>query len=210
MSDNHVDDKRDLDASRQLWDAEAASFDEQPDHGLRDPLVLQAWTELTQQALPATRGRALDIGCGTGSLSIVLAGLGYTVTGIDFSPEMIAQAEAKAKASGYAIEFHIMDGANPQFPPQQFDVILCRHLLWTLPEPHEVLERWVKLLKPNGRLMLIEGFWHTGAGLHTQSLLDMLPAALTNVVTQNLSDQPALWGRDVEDERYVIWADRQG
>ena len=42
----------------------------------------------------------LDVGCGTGSLSVMLAGLGYHVTGIDLSPAMLARAEAKAAAFG--------------------------------------------------------------------------------------------------------------
>jgi len=70
-----------------------------------------------------------DNGCGTGSLSLVLAGLGCKITGIDFSPETISQAEAKARASGYAITFHVMDAVFPQLPPQQFDIVVCRHLL---------------------------------------------------------------------------------
>lgn len=196
-----------LDESRQVWNAEAAVFDEQPDHGLRDPITLAAWTKLLKDALPANQSAALDIGCGTGSLSIILAGLGCKVTGIDFAPEMIARAEAKAKAAQQSISFQVMDAAFPQLPTQQFDVVICRHLLWALPEPNQVLQRWVQLLKPGGRLLLIEGFWHTGAGLHSHQIVDVLPASLTNIAVQQLSDQPDLWGGQVNDERYLIRAD---
>jgi 2-polyprenyl-3-methyl-5-hydroxy-6-metoxy-1,4-benzoquinol methylase len=196
-----------LEASRQIWNAEAASFDEQTDHGLRDPLVLVAWTNLLRNALPANHAELLDIGCGTGSLSIVLAGLGCHVTGIDFSPEMIALAVAKAKKAHYSIQFQVMDAAFPQLPPRQFDAAVCRHLLWALPEPSQVLQRWVQLLKPGGRLILIEGYWHTGAGLHSQQILDLLPASLIHISVQNLSDQSDLWGGQGNDERYLIWAE---
>jgi 2-polyprenyl-3-methyl-5-hydroxy-6-metoxy-1,4-benzoquinol methylase len=198
-----------LDELRQIWNAEAESFDNEPDHGLRDPRTRAAWTYLLKTSLPPTKTEILDIGCGTGSLSLVLAGLGYTVTGIDLSSEMIARAQAKALASGHSIAFHVMDAAFPQFPPQQFDGIVCRHLLWTLPDMDRVLERWVRLLKPGGRLILIEGFWHTNAGLHAQDILNVLPASLVNISHQSLSDQADLWGHTVNDERYIITADLQ-
>jgi 2-polyprenyl-3-methyl-5-hydroxy-6-metoxy-1,4-benzoquinol methylase len=202
-------DEQSLEQSRQLWNAEAASFDDAPDHGLRDPIIRSAWTNLLRTSLPERPGEVLDIGCGTGSLSLILAELGYTVTGIDFAPQMIAQAEAKAKAADQPIQFHVMDAAFPKFAPQQFDAIVCRHLLWTLPEPIQVLQRWVNLLKPKGRLLLIEGFWHTGVGLHSQEVLDILPPSLTNVVVQPLGDQPELWGGDLNDERFLVKGDRQ-
>lgn len=202
-----------LHEARQIWNAEAATFDDQPDHGLHDPVVLAAWTKLLSAALPASlpmnNAKLLDIGCGTGSLSLVFAELGCKVTGIDFSPEMIAAAEAKAKNADQSIQFHVMDGAFPQFPAQQFDVIVCRHLLWMLPEADQVLQRWVQLLKRGGRLLLIEGFWHTGAGLRSQDIVDMLPASLTHVSVKALSDQADLWGSEVNDERYLILADLQ-
>ncbi len=189
------------------WDAAAVSFDDKPDHGLRDPVVLEAWTELLRMWLPAAPAMILDVGCGTGSLSVVLAGLGYQVTGIDLSPAMISLAEVKATALGHSIAFCVMDAGAPRFPSQQFDVIICRHLLWTLPEPARVLQRWVDLLKGNGRLMLIEGYWKTGAGLHAQQIVEVLPSLLINISIQNLSDQSGLWGGEVTDERYVISAD---
>ncbi|MCA9907238.1 MAG: class I SAM-dependent methyltransferase, partial [Anaerolineae bacterium] len=147
-----------------------------------------------------------DIGCGTGSLSLVLAGLGHAVVGIDLAPAMLALAQAKAEAAGHSITFHVMDAALPQLAPEQFDVIVCRHLLWALAEPDQVLERWLRLLKPGGRLLLIEGYWHTGAGLHARELLALLPAALTQATLQPLSDWAELWGGAVEDERYAILA----
>jgi 2-polyprenyl-3-methyl-5-hydroxy-6-metoxy-1,4-benzoquinol methylase len=61
------------------------------------------------------------------------------VTGTDLSEAMIARAKAKTKAAGYSISFKVMDAFNPDFALQQFDVIVCRHLLnglanWTRPQ----------------------------------------------------------------------------
>jgi 2-polyprenyl-3-methyl-5-hydroxy-6-metoxy-1,4-benzoquinol methylase len=55
----------------------------------------------------------LDIGCGTGSLTVLLASLGYKVTGVDLSPAMIVRAKAKTITKGFEVEFHIMDAALP-------------------------------------------------------------------------------------------------
>lgn len=195
-------------AARQLWDEAAAEFDNEADHGLRDPLVRAAWRDLLARWLPQTPKLILDIGCGTGSLSVIMTEFGHEVTGIDFSPAMIAQAEAKASIAGQQITFQIMDAAYPQFAPQRFDVIVCRHVLWALPQPDQVVERWINLLAAGGRLILIEGFWNTGAGLQAQEVVNALPPSTTNTFVQKLSDNSKLWGAEVNDERYAVIAEK--
>ncbi len=193
--------------TRDLWDRAAATFDEEADHGLRDPAVRRAWMALMRTLLPTSPAAVLDIGCGTGSLSVVMAGLGHDVSGIDLSPGMIAQARAKAAAAGLKIQFREMDAGELSLAPGQFDAVVCRHLLWALPEPAEVLRRWAALLRPGGRLVLIEGRWGTGAGLAAGEILAALPPALNPHPVRDLSQQPQLWGREVADERYAIVAD---
>lgn len=197
----------DLHKAREYWDGMAHSFDDEPDHGLRDPGVLSSWTKLLSAWLPNPLARLLDIGCGTGSLSVVLAGLGYQVSGIDLSPNMIDLAREKAARLGHHIEFEVMDAAFPQLQPHQFDGIVCRHLLWALPDPAGVLGRWAELMRPGGRLLLIEGFWETGGGLHAKQIIEMLPPSFLLISHQDLSDHPALWGKPVSDERFAIIAD---
>ena len=194
--------------AQQYWDQAADSFDEQPDHGLHAGPLLQAWTGLLKDWLPSGSSRVLDVGCGTGSLSVVLAGLGHQVTAIDLSPRMLAQAQAKAVQAGYSIEFQVMNAAAPCYAPASFETLVCRHLLWALAEPQQVLCRWAGLLKPGGRLILIEGFWSTGAGLHADELLAALPNSVKVFSHQNLGALPDLWGKSVTDERYAIVAMR--
>jgi 2-polyprenyl-3-methyl-5-hydroxy-6-metoxy-1,4-benzoquinol methylase len=201
------DEKRAQD-SRQYWDTIAPAFDNEPDHGLRDPILRENWTNFLRGVLPCTKATILDIGCGTGSLSVVLAELGHQVTGIDLSPAMISLARTKAATFGFQVTFHVMDAASPQLPPEQFDTIVCRHLLWTLPEPKAVLQRWAELLKPKGRFILIEGYWESGVGLRANQILEILPASFTDFSVQNLSENSNFWGKDVSDERYAIIADR--
>ena len=204
---NYKRDEKRLQEARQYWDHEASTFDDAPDHGLRDTLVLEAWKSLLKTWLPSSYSSVIDVGCGTGSLSIVLASHGHQVTGIDLSPAMLSNAVAKAITKGFRVQFHVMDAAFPGLAPRQFDAIICRHLLWALPEPEKVLQRWMGLLKQKGRCILVEGFWETGAGLHVNDVVKMLPPSFTKVEVLNLSDHPDFWGRRVTDERYAIIAD---
>jgi ubiquinone/menaquinone biosynthesis C-methylase UbiE len=197
-----------LQEARQYWDKEADRFDDEPDHGLHDPVVRKAWKNLLVNWLPSHPGTVLDIGCGTGSLSVLLAELGHKVTGIDLSPAMISLASAKAKAADYSISFQVMDAANPELSGQQFKAIVCRHLLWALPDRTRVLQRWSNLLVPNGRLLLIEGYWHNSAGLHAEQIVEALPSSCSRIIVKNLSDYAHLWGGAVADERYIVKTDR--
>lgn len=204
--DSENDEKR-LQESRKYWDDQAPTFDREPDHGLRDPIVRQAWTEFLKVWLPPVGSTVLDIGCGTGSLSAVIASLDYRVTGIDLSPAMISLARDKAASAGLQVEFHIMDAVNPLFPGHSFDGIVCRHLLWSLPNPEQVLKNWSSLLRQGGRLILIEGYWSTGAGLHSAEIIQMLPRSFSNRTVVDLSDKLDYWGGRVTDERYAVIAD---
>lgn len=201
-------DAKRLNAARALWDEAAATFDDSPDHGLRSVGVRAAWTALLQAALPPSPCTVLDLGCGTGSLCAILAELSYIVTGVDIAPAMIAKAEHKVHALRQTVSFQIMDAAKPDFASQSFDAVLCRHLLWTLPAIDQVLERWARLLKPRGVLLLIEGRWHTGAGLRPEEVVAALPESLTNIAIQPVSDRIELWDSPVNDERYTVRAEK--
>jgi SAM-dependent methyltransferase len=81
--------------TQEQWDIEAASFDDEPDHGLADPRTRAAWRDLLLGALPPVPARVADLGCGAGTLTRLLTDEGYAVDGVDLSPEMIRRARAK-------------------------------------------------------------------------------------------------------------------
>src|SRR3954451_12322722 len=99
------------------WDEQAAHFDEEPDHGLREPVVREAWRLLLRSVLPHPPARIADLGCGTGSLSLLLARDGYDVTGIDLSENMVAQAKRKAEAAALDVVIRQGDVSRPDLPP---------------------------------------------------------------------------------------------
>ncbi len=185
------------------WDAQAADFDREADHGLLDPSVRAAWVSLLAEHLPAAPATVLDLGCGTGTLSVLLARGGYDVHGLDFSAEMVAAAERKSQAAGVSVSFTRADASLPPYDPGSADVVLARHVLWALPDPVHALRRWVELLRPEGRLVLIEGCWSTGSGLTADAVRDLVMTCRRKAIVQVL-DNPDLWGRLVADERFLV------
>jgi SAM-dependent methyltransferase len=181
----------------------SATFDEQPDHGLRDPRVRDAWRRLLLASLPAAPAAVADLGCGTGSLSVLLAASGYTVTGLDSAPEMIKAARAKARAAGVSAGFVTSDASAPALAPGSFDVVLARHVLWAMPDVESTLAAWIRLLRPGGVLLLVEGRWYTGAGLPATAAVAAVRLHRANA-TVTVLDDPDLWGGPVTDERYLL------
>jgi ubiquinone/menaquinone biosynthesis C-methylase UbiE len=181
-----------------MWDSAARSFDDQPDHGLRDPSVRAAWRSLLLSWLPPAPARILDVGCGTGSLLLLLEECGYAAVGLDRSSGMLAQARRKFPGSLLIRA----DAGDPPVASSAFDVVLARHLVWALPDPVSALRRWLTLAR---RLVLIEGRWATGAGLTAGALTSLLAPLVDKVYVERLPD-PALWGRPVADERYAVVA----
>lgn len=109
--------------ARALWDRQADTFDEEPDHGLRDDRVRRAWSELLLPLLPV-RSSVLDVGCGTGSLAVLLAAAGHEVCGVDLSGRMLRRARAKAEHAGVQISLVLGDAGRLPLAMATFDVVL--------------------------------------------------------------------------------------
>ena len=146
------------------------------------------------------------MGCGTGALAVLLASEGYEVSGLDFSPEMIALAIEKAAGAEVGVKFVVADATSPPWPEASFDCVLSRHVLWAVPDPALAVDRWLTLLRPSGRLVLVEGHWSTGAGLSAETTLSLLAGSGRTTIVTELTD-PTLWGGPISDERYLLLSD---
>jgi 2-polyprenyl-3-methyl-5-hydroxy-6-metoxy-1,4-benzoquinol methylase len=118
------------------WDRRAAHFDEDFGHSICTPAERAAWDRILDLILPAAGAlEALDIGCGTGFLSLELASRGHRVTGVDLAPSMIAEARKKAAERQAVMRYEEADDEQLPFAAASFDIAVSRHLLWTLPHP---------------------------------------------------------------------------
>lgn len=145
------------DVIRHHWDSRADTFEQHgPHNAITSDEQHRAWLEQLTLWTGRTPRRILDIGCGTGVLSLILAELGHNVTGADFAPKMVTIAKEKAARAQLDIEFRVEDAASLSDPDQTYDIVIGRHVIWTLPDPVRALREWVRVLRPNGRLVLIE------------------------------------------------------
>lgn len=104
----------------------------------------------------------LDIGCGTGTLSAMLVGspLPARVTGLDYAESMAAVAMRKARVAGAArrARFTCGDSEHLPFADASFDIVTCSNSFHHYPHPQECVRQMRRVLRPGGRLMLIDGF----------------------------------------------------
>ena len=149
------------------WGRRAAHFDEDFGHSVRTTAERAAWDRIFDLVL-AGRGAldTLDAGCGTGFLSLELASRGHRVTGVDFAPEMLAEARRKAAEKGAAVRFEEADAEQLPFASGRFDLVVSRHVLWTLPHPEAAIDEWIRVLRPGGRLAVIDGQFDPGVLTH--------------------------------------------
>lgn len=141
------------------WDGRGDSYDHTPGHGLRDAEEHTLWLAALRELLPPAPADALDVGTGTGFLALLLSELGYRSTGIDLAEGMLAVARAKSAGLALPPVWQIGDAADPPFEPESFDLLLNRHVLWTLIDPAQALANWQRLLRPGGSLVIIDGLW---------------------------------------------------
>jgi ubiquinone/menaquinone biosynthesis C-methylase UbiE len=184
------------------WGRRAAHFDEDFGHSIRTPEERAAWNRVLAAAVGGREGlAALDIGCGTGFLSLELAARGYRVTGIDFAPAMLALAKEKAAAAGAAIRFEEADAEQLPFADGGFDLVITRHVLWTLPHPEAAIDEWIRVLRPGGRLAVIDGQFDPGFLTHQRE------NARTSAEYADIGDRlPFLGGRPREEIEALLRA----
>lgn len=146
------------DEIKAYWSARAETFDSQPGHEIFSDEERAAWHSLLRRHLGDGDGReALDLACGTAVVSHLLDDLGFRVTGMDWAEPMLERARAKAKARGRAIRFLMGDAENTMELDGSYDVITNRHLVWTLVDPLSAFREWHRLLRPGGRLLIVDG-----------------------------------------------------
>ena len=146
---------RDLrDDIRDYWSDRAATFDDDPGHRIDDGAEMAAWEVLFRRHLGDGDGRALlDLASGTGEISRLCQRLGFAVTGLDWAEPMLERARVKLPG----VTFIQADAERTTLPTASMDVIVTRHLVWTLVDPMAAFAEWFRVLKPEGKLLIVDG-----------------------------------------------------
>ena len=135
------------------WEKRSDSFLVQKRQELHSAMAERWMKEIRGQLPEGKKLRILDVGCGAGFFSILLAKEGYQVTGIDLTPDMIKNARLLAEEEKVSCEFQVMDAENPEFQEETFDVVISRNLTWTLPHVQHAYQEWIRVLKKGGILL---------------------------------------------------------
>ena len=135
------------------WEKRSESFLEQRRSELANPIAKRWMKEIEKQIPAGRRLKILDVGCGAGFFSILLAKEDHEVFAIDLTPEMIENAIQLAEEENADCCFQVMDAENPMFADETFDVVISRNLTWTLPNAEHAYGEWMRVLKTGGVLL---------------------------------------------------------
>ena len=135
------------------WDKRSSAFS---DVRRRELAGVDAalWQQLIERRLPeGSPLRVLDVGTGAGFFAILFSRLRHTVTGIDMSAGMLAEAQKNLEAFGCRAELRKMNAQQLDFSDASFDVVISRNLTWTLPDAMQAYREWHRVLKAGGILL---------------------------------------------------------
>lgn len=104
-------------------------------------------------------GNVLEVGVGTG-LALPSYRRDLAVTGIDFSEDMLAKAQAKVEQRGldHVQDLRQMDARFLEFPDATFDVVAAMHIISVVPEPERVMAETARVCKPGGLIVITNHF----------------------------------------------------
>ncbi len=110
----------------------------------------EKWKRFFESELGNEKLNILDVGTGTGFLSILLAEMGHEVTGIDLSEGMMSLCRKKARDRGLRIGIWKGDAESIPFEDESFDVVVSRWVLWTLLHPEKAIAECKRVMRPGG------------------------------------------------------------
>ncbi len=214
-----------LEKIRRHFDGRAATFDAGSSHDFKSPAMRAAWYERVKAWAGPGPLDVLDCGCATGFFALIAADFGHRARGLDLSPGMVAEARRKAAAVASPAAFLEGDVAAPPIEDRGVDLILERHLLWTLLDPAATVSGWKRLLRPGARVVSVGMDWRglssTTTGGDFAPFLHRLPfyggrpaldivalfeeAGYRDVTVEPLEDQ-VYWHDGVDAERYAVHA----
>jgi phosphatidylethanolamine/phosphatidyl-N-methylethanolamine N-methyltransferase len=124
-------------------------------------------------------GRLLEVGVGTG-LALPYYSPRLSVTGVDYSAEMLAKAQARVDGLGLGhVELNRMDARALDYPDNHFDTVAAMHIVSVVPEPEKVVAEMARVCKPGGEVVIVNHFARDKGAL---AMLERLAAPLENML----------------------------
>lgn len=136
---------------RKAWAKHAPNYDKQI--GFFERRVFGE--EHRQWACSQATSDTLEVAIGTG-LNLPHYPDDVRLTGIDLSPEMLSIARRRAAGLGLSVDFHEGDAQDLPFPNGSFDTVVCTYSLCNVPDDAQVVAEMKRVLKPGGRLILVD------------------------------------------------------
>lgn len=136
--------------TRRRWDAKSRRYDwfTWLEERLGGSRLRRLWSLVGQ-------GRLLEVGVGTGA-NLKYHPLGAQLTGIDLSPGMLGRARARAACLGKDTTLLEMDAQALEFADADFDQVVATFVFCSVPDPVQGLREAGRVLKPEGKLLLLE------------------------------------------------------
>lgn len=159
------------------WDTHAESYDAHHHREKSDEDICM-WKDVLKEYLGQDKNiDVLDVGAGTGFLTLLMSELGYKCTGLDISKGMLDIAKTHAEEKRLDIDFIQSKVENMPFEDNSKDVITNCSFMWTLLTPDSILKEWLRVLKPDGKLFC---FCTIGNSImhgnhYSQEIEDVLP-----------------------------------
>ncbi len=145
---------------KEYWTKRSASYSEQNNEELNSNKK-NIWKEMILENIEEKgKLKILDVGCGPGEFSILMAKEGHDVVGVDLTEAMLEEARNNALKYNVSPKFINMDIQNLEFQDETFDLIISRNVTWHLQDVDKFFNECNRVLKNNGKLIYFDANWY--------------------------------------------------